>query len=377
MCTAASRRIEEHVDVRHEASHSEVSYVWPQSMLHPGRPPKLVFLDLNHWIGLAKARTGHAGGEAARRGLAVCSAARAEGAALFPISGTTIMELSKVRRYRQRRDLRQVIEELSGYFTVAARDLILRHEIDAVLNQVVGPRPDAVRPLNYLDWGVARSIGIDGSLRVHNERGEDVTAQARADWVGGPEAFDRTVADAQWGLQQDVIDGPTSAEEEEELRALGWDPRGSTDVDSVRLAQEQAQAARFAEHPSWLSGRLRDAVAAWELIVECNEMLTEAMTAHRVELETAIPGPNRAREVFDAMPSLDVSITLKTAYHRNPHHRWTVNDIHDIDTLAASVPYCDIVLADKAAAHHLSTGGVGARCDTVILAKLSDLEHHL
>jgi hypothetical protein len=49
------------------------------------------------------------------------------------------------------------------------------------------------------------------------------------------------------------------------------------------------------------------------------------------------------------MPSCRVSISLKTRYHRDARHRWTVNDIHDIDALAVAVPYCDAVFTDKAA----------------------------
>ncbi len=49
------------------------------------------------------------------------------------------------------------------------------------------------------------------------------------------------------------------------------------------------------------------------------------------------------------MPSSLVAITLKTRYHADSNHRWTTNDIHDIDALAVAVPYCDAVFTDKAA----------------------------
>jgi len=40
------------------------SYVWPQTLRLPPRPLKLVYLDLNHWVALAKAMAGHSDGEA-------------------------------------------------------------------------------------------------------------------------------------------------------------------------------------------------------------------------------------------------------------------------------------------------------------------------
>ena len=55
------------------------------------------------------------------------------------------------------------------------------------------------------------------------------------------------------------------------------------------------------------------------------------------------------------MPSNRVAITLKTQYLRDGRHRWTTNDIHDIDALAVAVAYCDAVFADKAARNALTT----------------------
>lgn len=38
-------------------------YTWPTKLLVPSRPPKLVYLDLNHWVALSKADASHPGGE--------------------------------------------------------------------------------------------------------------------------------------------------------------------------------------------------------------------------------------------------------------------------------------------------------------------------
>ena len=40
----------------------EVDYVWPTKITRPSSDVKLVYLDLNQWIGLAKAATGHKDG---------------------------------------------------------------------------------------------------------------------------------------------------------------------------------------------------------------------------------------------------------------------------------------------------------------------------
>jgi len=76
------------------------------------------------------------------------------------------------------------------------------------------------------------------------------------------------------------------------------------------------------------------------------------------------------------MPSFDVAVTIKTSLHRDSNHRWTTNDIHDIDAMGSTIPYCDIVVTDKSMASHVQRSGLGERLDTVVLS-LADLPQHL
>jgi len=71
--------------------------------------------------------------------------------------------------------------------------------------------------MTYLDWGVAPAFGVLGGFRVRNEAGDDVTAEARASFKDGPEAFDMLFMTAELDLQRSVLAGPTP-EEEPDLR---------------------------------------------------------------------------------------------------------------------------------------------------------------
>ena len=93
---------------------SEVEYAWPRSLTLPVVRPRLVYLDLNHWIGLAKAATGHrdagvyvdvlrASRDACNRGF------------LFVLSGQHYMEMSLIRAPAQRAQIAEVMEELTGF----------------------------------------------------------------------------------------------------------------------------------------------------------------------------------------------------------------------------------------------------------------------
>jgi len=353
------------------------TYTWPETLRHPARPPKLVYLDLNHWVSLAKAHTGHRDGGPFREALAACVDAVTAGAAVFPISDSIYMEVSKIRQYRQRRDLRDVIERVSGYRVVTSRVVVAEHEIEGLLDRLIGPSPDPINAMNYLDWGVARAFGMVGGFRIKSkDNDEDVTDEVRSRHAAGPEAFDLALMKAELELNRRTLDGPT-AEEVPKMRGLGWDPMAAFEVNSRRTTQEMEQVERFNADPSWRRGRIRDVVAAREVAIEINSMLWRGLSARATELEDAFGDPEAARRAFDSMPSFDVSVSLKTAYHRDPSHRWKPNDIQDIDALSSTVPYCDIVVTDKEAASHLVQTGVSDRLQTIVLSNLADLARHV
>lgn len=103
--------------------------MWGRTLRLPQRPPKIVYLDLNHWIALAKANSGHPAGKAHTDVLSACLQALSDGVAVFPISDTIYFEISKLRQHRQRRDLREVIEALSRFMVVTSRSVVSAHEI--------------------------------------------------------------------------------------------------------------------------------------------------------------------------------------------------------------------------------------------------------
>jgi hypothetical protein len=355
---------------------SEVAYLWPETLQVPVRPPALVYLDLNHWISLAKAQSGHPDGRRHVPALERLTAARTAGEVVLPISDTILFEVAKIGRYEQRRSIREVIEPLSGFFVVTARSVISTHEIEAMLDKLVGPSARPINRMDYLDWGIARAFGMVGGFRIRSADGSDVTAEARASFADGPEEFDRLVAEAELGLQRDVLDGP-APHEEEQMRTLGWKPHGGSEVAEQRARQELEQVERFDADPRWRRGRIRDVVASREVIIELFQTLEEALSDRGVDFTDVFPTADATRRNFDAMPSFDVAVTLKAAYHRDTSHRWTTNDIHDIDALGSTLPYCDIVATDKAAATAAQRSGLAERLGTRVFHRLDELAEEI
>jgi hypothetical protein len=139
----------------------EGSYLWPHTLRRAKPPPKLVYLDLNHWIALAKALVGHRDGRPHKDVLAACIRAVEGGSAIFPISDTIYFEVSKIGPYRQRRDLREVIEKVSRHFVVIARSVISVHEIEALLDRIVGPNPE---PINTMFTALGSAMSTPSSI---------------------------------------------------------------------------------------------------------------------------------------------------------------------------------------------------------------------
>lgn len=291
-----------------------------------------------------------------------------------PNIGLHLFEISKIGSYRQRRDLRDVIERVSGFIVVTSRSVVSVHELETMLDVCIGPSSDPVNEMSYIDWGVMRAFGMHGGIVIRDrETGADVTGEVGAAHPAGRDKFDRLVCENQLRLNRSVLDGPTP-EEEAGMRAEGWNPRAAFKVAERRAQQEVEQVVRFNADPAWRLGRIRDVVAVREVIIEINESLWKGLKDRGVgRLEDAFPDPEEARRLWDAMPSFDVAVTIKCEYHRNPGHVWKPNDIADIDALGSTLPYCDIVVTDNQVASHGTRTGLADRLGTVVLSRLSDL----
>lgn len=347
-------------------------YSWPVTLRVPSGP-RIVYLDLNHWIALARAQSGHRSGRRDRDTLEKLLHAVDHGRAVFPLSLPIYVEVLKISQHRRRSDLRKVIECIGRFAVVTNRHVIATHEIEALLDDLVGPNPDPINPMDYLDWGVLRALGIRGGFKVVTREGEDVTSAVRQRFSGGGEEFDRILQEGVVKLNREVIDGP-SPDDEAEFRAEGYRPDLILERYTQEAAAEDAWARLLDEEPRWRRGRLRDAVSAREVLFHINEMLKAAANARGLQaFEDIVRGVESPRRAFDAMPSFDVSVTLKTALHRNAQHRWRNNHIHDIHALASTLPYCDVVLTDREMAALVRNVKLDRRLETTVLHDLQDL----
>jgi hypothetical protein len=243
-----------------------------------------------------------------------------------------------------------------------------------VLDRLIGPSPDPINRMAYLDWGVARAFGMMGGFRVLDEEtGEDMTDQVRATHPLGPERFDATLRNAELMLNRKSLEGPSSREEEDDLRRNGWDPYVAHASAVQRAQQETEQAVRLAAQAEWRRGRIRDVIATREIVIELMDKMTRSLIARHADRDAVFADEAAFRQAFAEMPSFDVAVTLKASYHRDGTRTWRPNDVNDIDAMGSTIPYCDIVMTDKAVADHVRRTQLAERHGTAVLSRLDDL----
>jgi hypothetical protein len=336
--------------------------VWPRLLELPSEDVTLVYLDINHWISFAQASTGHSSGVSFVQTLEACRAAKSAGTAVFVLSAIHYMEMNKIKDPSQRRAIADVMEDLTGFASLMDRVVVMNLELDAMLDRFA-QQPSLLSRILLLGRGVRHSFGRNSGVKFVGRHG-NATEEVRAHM--GARAFDDFVAEAELSLDRSVLRGPAD-DEVEGLRALGWKPESAIQAAEKRAAQERELSSILEKELRWRRGRLRDVIAARELCIEFEDILPRALARRQLALSGVISEVESSRRFVRAMPSTDVSIELKTSWHRNRDKNWAANDIYDIDAMSLAVPYCDIVVTEKACHHALTVARVGERKLLIVL----------
>lgn len=348
---------------------------WPR-MRRPTAPFQMVYLDLNHWIALAQAYSGHPHGTQFAGALSACRHARANRTAIFPLASPHYVEVSKIKDPRQRRDLQIVMEELSGFVTLPDIGTIKKLELDAVLDTKLSASPKTLVDYPVLGFGVGFAFGRPVRSQLVDAEGADVTDQLRQE-----PAYARLLDEAALLLERAVLAGPTD-DEVAELQAQGWDPLSAWRIAEERAREEREQAARLdgAVDRDWRRGRLRDIVCAREMVIELRAALLSACKDRNLDvIEAFVDDRTDIRRLVRAMPSSEVSVELKTAMHRNAQRarNWSPNDVVDMDAMSLAMPYCDIVVTENHIHHALKAARLDVRMHTALLCDVRDLPRSL
>jgi len=329
-----------------------------------------VYLDLNHWINLTKAALGKGSSD---YGLLLESLrrARAGGSIRLVLSTSFVEEFSAIKNPRQRNAIVGLIDELTDFEYLAGLADVFKLELQAFLNEKVGGLGMAWAPIPLVGTSMLHVFGKIGGLRVFDERtGADVTDEARnSTYRDDPDWFSKLERRA----ERELLAGPRD-DEVERLRLIGYMPERPRQSHHKNLLIEQGFSNHLNQH--WRKGRLLDVLAARHLNLELLDMLTMELMTRGISLDDVSALCSQNLELPLSMPASAVFVGLKTQYHRDPHHKWTDNDLHDIGALALAIPYCDIVFTDAAARNAAVTASLDKAMNTEMPrspAELADL----
>jgi hypothetical protein len=187
--------------------------------MQPVRPPSLVYLDMNHYINLAKVRIGTAP-QGYPELLEACRVTRADGRALFPLSSTHCIEISNIGSYQQREDVVAVMEELSDFNYLLGRPQIMRLEVEAAIDAMLGTADSVAEGegIPLIGQSAFWAFGMRGGLIIEGEEGQE--AEQRLRYRLGDQRFEQMMAHFNREAERVLLNGPDE-DQKTELRHEG------------------------------------------------------------------------------------------------------------------------------------------------------------
>lgn len=341
-------------------------FVWPLELIRPGAGPALLYLDLNHWINLAKSRLRRSASDGQYSSLLeACRRAVEEKRVRIVLSAPLVQEIYKIQDPRQRNDVADVIGELTEFEYLAGLVDVRKLELQAVLDAQTGTHGIGHSPIGLVGRSLLHAFGMNGGLSLSGKDG------TRLDKSLFSPALRERVSALERQAERLLIAGPDD-DDLPELRVNGYSPEVSVDSMAANARIEQHFADRLLNN-AWRRGRLRDVLTAREVNLELHDMLVAELSARNLTLSDVAGNLVDARKLVLTMPSSCVAVELKTHYHRDAMKRWSVNDLYDIHAMSLAVPYCDIVFTDAAVRDGILRSKLHDRMETLLPRRPGEL----
>ena len=321
---------------------------------------KIVYLDQNKWIELARSREGIGGGGEIGEVAEVMKAASRLRQAKFPLSFAHYVETTKARAATRRRKLASVMLDLSEGFTLSPPDHMLRFEIDRQLFALFPSRiePRRMQPLHLLGRGVRhatgfRELGLPKTNELIEMFAPDVATDLRLKGLAEKHlefvALSRLLSDGRDASE------PTPLSPERKFKEGLIDQRKQWDqfnaVDRERFLYSMA---------------LNDILP----------VLEEALSAHSLSLdEFALLGEQGWCRFLDEIPASRIDIHLHRQWMKNRSLRPRLSDGNDFAYVGTAAMYCDVIVTEKQLADLIRREGF--ECRAQVLTRLQDLPNAL
>lgn len=311
---------------------------------------KIVYLDQNKWIDLARSFHGRDADPDLAESLAYLLSARQSNSAAFPLSAVHYMELYRIRSIPRRHRLGQLMWRLSEGATFASNRRILDHELELALSTrfplVV------VRPFTLLGLGVA--FAFDQPVRVP-PLPPSVLARV------SPEQARELRAQLAFMIERAIVTG--------EGPRLGQPP---TFTNRIQGANFLRYLASLPERAAQLPRRQHDDMLYALSMVDILEPLNGVFARHGLAPSQLLDlGRDEVKRFMDDLPSRRIDIHLSRHVLRNPALRSKLTDLEDWAALIPAAAHCDVLVCERHFASMITRDGFSVRA--TVLTDVRDL----
>lgn len=288
---------------------------------------KVVYLDQNKWIDLAKVYHRKAADPTLRPVLDAALAASRNGSVAFPLSAVHYIETWKIREPQRRARLGDFMWNLSGGRTIAAGyPEILSHELEAAL---ASRFPKVLpRPFTLVATGVAHAFGTPPVVfPIPQVYRPAIPPALAAQWESAYQlAFERAA------ITGEGPNGMTA-------------PPFSTTAHNNRFAQHlKIFPTALAQLPA---AQREDALYAM-LFVDIAEPMNEVLAHHGIRSsEFAALGKEGLTKFLHDLPTCRVDLHLHRQILKNLTLQPRPTDLEDWGGLGPAVASCDVVVCEK------------------------------
>ncbi|MCD4678998.1 MAG: hypothetical protein K8S00_01295 [Bacteroidales bacterium] len=309
---------------------------------------KIIYLDQNKWIDIARAFYGREDGEKYHPVLEKLQEKVNLGDIIVPISAVHIIETARNGHKDRRERLANFIAELSKSYGILPYISVRQQEIENSILLKLGKTPKHNIGEIAINRGVAHMLGMELPKNVFSADYEKFLIK-----VNQLEKFVAT-------MMIDFI----SRELVNELK--------QEDIDSI-VDYEKSRQLKNEE----LSKEMRLRVAIMEMAYDrLFPVIIEQLKKMGIDPK---PFADSFKDIEDwkgfffSMPTMDIWINLHVLRDSDKGKAVHRNDTNDMAFLSIAVPYCDIVVTEKYWAHHLISNGYDKKYNTTILTDLTEL----
>lgn len=313
---------------------------------------KIIYLDQNKWIDLAKARVGRADGQKYQAVLEKIIEVVSQGKAIFPLSWIHFVETRKKRDLKKRKELAEVMAEISRGIAIIPKSIIMNWEMERAIAMAFGETPIPM-PL-VLGYGMSMIFGrnfIEWEMNIQPHLKTDYLVDRAKVILSDKEATVSFLVGDDEDLNSKVVNGFRDINE--------------PFVVKMEKSREQDRGD---------NDDLQERVYLAVLTKELQQKLIVLLSKHGKTMNDFFSlGLDNVRKFFHDVPTLDVEIGLALSLNKHWDRKLKVNDTSDVSFACIAVPYCDVVVTEVFLRTLITRRKIDKKYNTVVLNDLNDL----